>query len=106
MKTSDVVDFEETKDGWKTKFLELYISGDLLKFRQAFDLKRKHIPPKLYRYRALSDDSIIKHRFGEIVLIMGMKISEEHEKKIREYAELAGIPVTKATQTEYGLKID
>lgn len=68
MKTSDVVDFEETKDGWKTEFLELYISGDLLKFRQAFDLKRKHIPPKLYRYRALSDDSIIKHRFGEIVL--------------------------------------
>ena len=39
-------------------------------------------------------------------VIMGMRISEEHEKKIREYAELAGIPAIKATQTEYGLKID
>ena len=39
-------------------------------------------------------------------IIMGMKISEEHEKKIREYAAIAGIPATKATQTEYGLKID
>ena len=39
-------------------------------------------------------------------IIMGMKISEEHEKKIREYAGLAGISVIKATQTEYGLKID
>lgn len=39
-------------------------------------------------------------------VIMGMRISEEHEKKIREYAGLAGISAIKATQTEYGLKID
>ena len=37
---------------------------------------------------------------------MGMKISEEQENKICEYAELAGIPAIKTTQTEYGLKID
>ena len=37
---------------------------------------------------------------------MGMRISEEHEIKIREYAEFAGIPAVKAIQTEYGLKID
>ena len=39
-------------------------------------------------------------------IIMGMKISEEHEKKIREYARLAGISAIKASQTEYGLKIN
>ncbi len=39
-------------------------------------------------------------------IIMGMKISEKHERKIREYAKLAGIPAVKATQTEYGLRID
>ena len=39
-------------------------------------------------------------------IIMGMKISEAHEIKIREYAELAGIPAVKAIQTEYGLNID
>ena len=33
------------------------------------------------------------------------RVFKEHEKKIREYAELAGIPAIKATQTEYGLKI-
>lgn len=39
-------------------------------------------------------------------IIMGMKISQEHEKRIREYADRVGIPTIKATQTEYGLKID
>lgn len=39
-------------------------------------------------------------------IIMGMKISDQHEKKIREFAELARIPAIKASQTEYGLKID
>lgn len=39
-------------------------------------------------------------------IIMGMKISTQHEKMICEYAKLAGIPAVKAVQTEYGLKID
>ena len=52
---------EETVKDWKTKFLDLYMSGDVEKFGQALDLKRIHIPPKLYRYRTLSDDNISKY---------------------------------------------
>lgn len=69
MKNSSVArdDYEETTTDWKTEFLDLYMSGDVKKFGQALDLKRLHIPKRLYRYRALSDDNISKYRFGEIV---------------------------------------
>ena len=59
--------YKENITDWKTEFLNLYMSDDVKKFGQALDLKRLHIPKRLYRYRALSDDSIIKYRFGEIV---------------------------------------
>jgi len=39
-------------------------------------------------------------------VILGMRISGEHEEMIRDYARIADIPVSKAEQTEYGLKID
>lgn len=39
-------------------------------------------------------------------IILGMKISPEHEQKIRQYAEIAAIPVVKAQCTQYGLRID
>lgn len=51
---------------WKEKFLELYILGEVNAFRAALDLKREHLPQKLYRYRTVSDDSM-EYRFGEIV---------------------------------------
>lgn len=53
---------------WKIEFLDLYMSGDVGKLSQALDLKRLHIPPKIYRYRTLSDDNIAIYRFREIVL--------------------------------------
>ena len=58
MKTSDMVrdNYEKMDEDWKTEFLNLYMSGDVEKFGQALDMKRLHIPKKLYRYRALSDD--------------------------------------------------
>lgn len=59
--------YEETVEVWKTEFLDLYMSGDVVKFRQALDLKRLHMPKRLYRYRTLRDDNISKYRFGEIV---------------------------------------
>jgi len=69
MKTFDVAsdNYVETEKDWKTEFLELYMSGDAEKFRQARGLKRLHIPKRLYRYRALNDDNITQYRFGEIV---------------------------------------
>lgn len=69
MKNSSLVrdNYEENITDWKIEFLDLYMSDDVKKFGQALDLKRLHIPKRLYRYRALSDDSIIKYRFGEIV---------------------------------------
>lgn len=39
-------------------------------------------------------------------VILGMAISEGHESMIRDYARIADVPVTKAVQTEYGLKVD
>ena len=51
---------------WKDEFLRLYTSGISSDFGKALDLKREHIPQKLYRYRSLSDESM-QHRFGEIV---------------------------------------
>lgn len=59
--------YEKTAKDWKTQFLDLYMSGDVKEFGQALELKRQHIPEKLYRYRTLSDDNIIKYRLGEIV---------------------------------------
>ena len=59
--------YEETAKDWKTEFLDLYISGDVEKLGKALDLKRLHIPKRLYRYRTLDDDNITKYRFGEIV---------------------------------------
>ena len=59
--------YEETAKDWKTEFMDLYMSGDVVKFGQALDLKRLYIPKRLYRYRTLSDDNITKYRFGEIV---------------------------------------
>lgn len=56
----------EKEEDWKTEFLDLYMSGDVGKFSQALDLKRLHIPKRLYRYRTLSDDNIT-YRFAEIV---------------------------------------
>ena len=61
-------DMDKVKDNdWKTEFLELYMSGDVEKFGQAIELKRRNIPKKLYRYRTISDDNITSYRFGEIV---------------------------------------
>lgn len=69
MKASGMIrdKYEETAKDWKTQFLDLYMSGDVEKFGQALDLKRLHIPKRLYRYRTLSDENITKYRFGEIV---------------------------------------
>ena len=69
MKTSDVANdnYMEMGEDWKAEFLELYMSGDAGDFDKALSLKRLHIPKRLYRYRTLSDDSIAKYRFGEIV---------------------------------------
>ena len=39
-------------------------------------------------------------------IIMGTRISEEHEAKMKEYAQIAGLPIVKAKQTEYGLIIE
>ena len=38
-------------------------------------------------------------------IILGIAINEVYEKKIREIAQKANIPVVRALQTEYGLKI-
>lgn len=54
--------YEKTAKDWKTQFLDLYMSGDVKEFGQALELKRQHIPEKLYRYRTLSDDNIIKYQ--------------------------------------------
>lgn len=51
---------------WKKEFMCLYTSDVTTDFRKALELKREHIPTKLYRYRALSDESM-KYRFDEIV---------------------------------------
>jgi ribosomal protein L30E len=68
MKTSGMVRVErdEIANDWKREFLDLYMSADVEKFGQALELKRLHIPQKLYRYRALNDENIT-YRFGEIV---------------------------------------
>ena len=39
-------------------------------------------------------------------VIMGMNISPKHEELIRKYARIADVPVIKAKQTEYGLRVD
>lgn len=41
-------------EGWKEKFLELYTMPDPNKLNEALELKQKHLPSKLYRYRRAS----------------------------------------------------
>lgn len=36
---------------WEQEFVRLYTSADLNDVKKVFELKRKNIPPKLYRYR-------------------------------------------------------
>ena len=51
------------KKEWENEFWKLFVStlkGDL---RKALDLKRKHIPEKLYRYRNLDN---LDYRTSEI----------------------------------------
>ena len=69
MEISDIVrdNYNEVATDWKTEFLELYTDGDVRKFDQALELKRLHIPKRLYRYRTVSDENITKYRFCEIV---------------------------------------
>ncbi len=50
---------------WKQEFLQLYTSDDINNLRKALNLKQEHIPPKIYRYRSVTDDNMV-HRFGEI----------------------------------------
>ncbi len=51
---------------WKKEFIKLYISNNVTEYGMALELKCKHIPNKLYRYRSLSDETM-EYRFGEIV---------------------------------------
>lgn len=43
---------------WKSEFHSLYISKSLDGHGKALDLKRDHLPQKLYRYRPVSDDNL------------------------------------------------
>lgn len=52
---------------WKEEFLHLLFSPNTFDYSKALDLKRAHIPNKLYRYRSLTDKNIATHRFDEIV---------------------------------------
>lgn len=53
---------------WKEEFMQLYMSDSATDVREALDLKRKHIPERLFRYRSLSDDKkIMGYRYDEIV---------------------------------------
>ena len=51
---------------WKKEFMRLYTSNTVADYGKALDLKRKHIPRKLYRYRSITDKNIA-YRFAEIV---------------------------------------
>ena len=50
---------------WQDEFIQLYTSTSLEDMRKAFDLKRKHIPSKLYRYREVSKENL-QYRKQEI----------------------------------------
>ena len=50
---------------WQDEFIQLYTSTNLENMRKAFDLKRKHIPSKLYRYREVSKETL-QYRKQEI----------------------------------------
>lgn len=55
---------------WQSDFLKLYMSNNVEDFSCALDLKRKHIPQKLYRYRSTANISYIIDEIsdGEIYL--------------------------------------
>ena len=50
---------------WQREFIRLYTSANLDDGRKSFALKSKHLPPKLYRYRPVSESNLC-HRIREI----------------------------------------
>lgn len=85
MKTIDLKSLVQTSS-WKEQFLELYMSGDAKKFGQALELKRLHMPKKLYRYRALSDENIGNYRKSEII---GGELYMSHPNELNDPFEVS-----------------
>lgn len=93
---------------WQDTFIQLYTSTSLEDGRKAFELKRAHIPPKLYRYRAVSKENLDYRKqeiaTGEIFLSHPGKLNDPfecwsvlHSTSPVEYAD-------KNTYAEYYIK--
>lgn len=50
-------------DDWMQKFEKLYLQGNA---KEAFDLRQKHLPPKLYRYRSCQSSKDLLRRINEM----------------------------------------
>lgn len=67
---------------WQEEFIQLYTSGNLENVRKAFELKRKYIPQKLYRYRPIGRWRVLTDCYsGEEVLGLAKEIWIRHLKR-------------------------
>lgn len=66
---------------WIDEFIELYISQRTEDLKAAFALKRKYIPPKLYRYRPVKNMEHIKDEIcgGNIFLSLPSKMNDPYD---------------------------
>ena len=68
---------------WQNTFMQLYTSTSLEDGRKAFELKRNHIPSKLYRYRTLSQENLDYRKqeiaSGELFLSHPEKLNDPFE---------------------------
>lgn len=68
---------------WQNTFMQLYTSTSLEDGRKAFELKRNHIPSKLYRYRTVSQENLDYRKqeiaSGELFLSHPEKLNDPFE---------------------------
>lgn len=92
---------------WKREFLSLYTSYDLERSREAFELKREHIPAKLFRYRDLCSDNIEYRKreiAGELFLSHPQKLNDPFECWSFLHSKTPIDYVNKFTYVDYYLK--
>lgn len=73
---------------WKSEFLSLFTSNDVKDIGKALDIKREHMPEKLYRYRSLTDENINTYRLCEIVR---GELYLSHPKELNDPFEVSSI---------------
>lgn len=78
-------------DRWKKDYIKAHLSGDMNEARKALDLKKQHLPARVYRYRRFDDNGLNLRsiRENEIWLSRALDLNDPFECGLTvDYTEL------------------